>query len=68
MSGTSFVEGNSGFEMVTTTSNDSPSALAPVGPSQSSAKAQDISWSNINYNIGEKKILSDCWGQVIETT
>ncbi len=26
--------------------------------------AKEISWSNIQYKVGEKKILSDCWGKV----
>ncbi len=26
--------------------------------------AKNISWANVNYTVGNKKVLSDCWGKV----
>ena len=26
--------------------------------------ANDLSWSNVNFTVGDKKILTDCWGNV----
>jgi hypothetical protein len=26
--------------------------------------AKDMTWTNVNYNVGSKKILTECWGQV----
>ncbi len=26
--------------------------------------AKTFSWSQVNFSVGEKKILTDCWGQV----
>lgn len=26
--------------------------------------SREIKWSGVNFSVGEKKILSDCWGQV----
>ena len=30
----------------------------------SAKKAQDLKWINLNFQVGDKKILSDCWGHV----
>ena len=38
-----------------------PAAL-PSSPSK--PELHDITWSNVNFSIGEKKILTDCWGNV----
>lgn len=27
-------------------------------------RKQDIKWINVNFKVGEKTILSDCWGSV----
>ena len=27
-------------------------------------KPQDLSWDHVNFKIGEKDILVDCWGSV----
>jgi hypothetical protein len=26
--------------------------------------AKDMTWTNVNYNVGNKKILTECWGKV----
>jgi hypothetical protein len=26
--------------------------------------SHDIQWSNVNFSVGDKKILTDCWGSV----
>ncbi|RYH29729.1 hypothetical protein EON65_07520 [archaeon] len=26
--------------------------------------SREIKWSGVNFRVGDKKILSDCWGQV----
>jgi hypothetical protein len=31
---------------------------------QKKAKPQDIKWHSVNFSIGKKSILSDCWGSV----
>lgn len=33
-------------------------------PSLSNSGAHNLSWSNVNFSVGDKKILTDCWGQV----
>lgn len=25
---------------------------------------RDLSWSNVNFVVGEKSVLKDCWGEV----
>lgn len=30
----------------------------------SKVQSHDISWSNVNFAVGDKKILTDCWGNV----
>ena len=30
----------------------------------SAKSANDLSWSNVNFTVGDKKILTDCWGNV----
>ncbi len=27
--------------------------------------AKDFSWTNVNFSVGDKKILADCWGKVL---
>lgn len=27
-------------------------------------QAKDLVWSNVNFSVGEKSILKDCWGEV----
>jgi hypothetical protein len=31
---------------------------------QHKGAAKDISWSEVKFNVGEKDILTDCWGKV----
>jgi len=33
-------------------------------PSLANNGAHNLSWSNVNFSVGDKKILTDCWGQV----
>eukprot|EP00428_Durinskia_dybowskii_P079522 CAMPEP_0170435268 /NCGR_PEP_ID=MMETSP0117_2-20130122/43508_1 /TAXON_ID=400756 /ORGANISM="Durinskia baltica, Strain CSIRO CS-38" /LENGTH=533 /DNA_ID=CAMNT_0010695207 /DNA_START=62 /DNA_END=1660 /DNA_ORIENTATION=- len=40
-----------------------PKAIAPAGTPGKPA-VHDIMWSNVNFSVGDKKILSDCWGSV----
>lgn len=46
------------FEMV----NTDDVVIASTGRSKKVAKY--ISWANINYNVGNKRILTECWGKV----
>ncbi len=46
----------SGFEMVSQTPD--------LEKSSSKRLAREMSWSNIQYKVGNKKILTDCWGKV----
>ncbi len=48
------------FEMVN--KNDSSSSTSARKSSKKTAT--DLTWTNVNYNVGTKKILSDCWGKV----
>jgi ABC-type transport system involved in cytochrome bd biosynthesis fused ATPase/permease subunit len=50
-----------GFEMVS--KSDPESRNASVAAS-SKRIAKDMTWTNVNYNVGSKKILSECWGKV----
>ena len=50
-----------GFEMVSK-SDAEESRNAAVTSSKRVAK--DMTWTNVNYNVGTKKILTDCWGKV----
>jgi hypothetical protein len=57
-----------GFEMIpkseSPTSLPAERATTPSRTTSSKKIAKDITWSNVNYNVGAKKILTDCWGKV----
>jgi hypothetical protein len=27
-------------------------------------KSMDLAWAHVNFSVGKKEILSDCWGEV----
>ena len=29
------------------------------------SRNNDVKWSNVNYKVGDKSILTNCWGKVI---
>ena len=35
-----------------------------INPGQTTAGVLNISWSNVNFYVGTKGILTDCWGNV----
>ena len=35
-----------------------------INPGQTTAGVLNISWSNVNFYVGTKRILTDCWGDV----
>lgn len=38
---------------------------AALDRTPSKVKRQDLRWSKVNFRVGEKKILQDCWGHVV---
>lgn len=60
------------IEASTRNVNSNYSIRNGIHPSSSTLKksfssnktARDLKWKNINFNVGDKKILTDCWGEV----
>lgn len=46
------------------TNGSSKISLSPTKSSMfDTRKSADVEWSNMNFVVGEKKILTDCWGE-----
>ena len=50
------------YVQASSTDAEAPSNSPLDSPSK--ITSHDISWSNVSFSVGDKKILTDCWGNV----
>ncbi len=53
-----------GFELVASEESVSTPSGSMSRASSSKRFASDFSWTNVNFSVGNKKILTECWGKV----